>query len=263
MKAKERSIWIASVDRIPLEAQWISVKRPIASVLLVHGFSADLHEEGAFDQLANRFAEMRVGVARFSFRGHGGSKGTQEGMTIAGERLDLAAAYQWMTRHLAPPYAIVAASFGAVATLLQLQALQPRPGCIVLWNPVLDVIKVFAKPVTKWGRLNFSMEARRKALGDGYSLVDGTFRVGQVFLEEVTHYAGNMGLMQLGNVPTLVLHGTRDTYVPIATTNDLASMPNVRIVKVTGSDHGFPDDKDEAFVIEETVGWLVASIKGK
>ena len=126
---------INSVDGIPLEGLLQAVTPSLGSVLLVHGFSVDMHEGGAFDRLAGRLGAAGVAVARVSFRGHGGSGGTQWGMTISGERLDLSAAYDWMTVELRPPYGIIAASFGAVATLLQIHALTPSPCAVVLFEP--------------------------------------------------------------------------------------------------------------------------------
>ena len=259
---RERKIRIASIDTIKLDGRFLPIRRPRASVLLVHGFSVDLHEEGAFDRLATGFAESGIAVARFSFRGHGASLGTQDGMTIAGERLDVTAAYRWMTRNSSPPHVIVAASFGAVSTLLQSQALRPKPLRLVLWNPVLDLTKVFVRPVTEWGRRNFGNEANKTALEQGYSLVDDAFRVGQVFLDEVKQYGGNLGLLHLRGIPTLVFHGTRDTYVPIASTRALAKMSTVCIIEVSGSDHGFPNANHETLVLKKTVAWL-ENITGK
>ncbi|MCB9848511.1 MAG: alpha/beta fold hydrolase [Phycisphaeraceae bacterium] len=256
---QEHETSLKSVDGLVLDARLIEVKHSVTSVLLVHGFGVDLHEEGTFDVLATRLAEAKVSVARFSFRGHGKSAGTQEGMTISGERLDLTAAYNWMTRRLSPPYAILAASFGAVSTLLQLRSIHSKPARLVLWNPVLDLDAVFVAPTTVWGKKNFGKSALAKATSQGYSIVDGSIRVGQVFLEETALYSGNLGVLALSSVPTLVLHGTDDSYVPIASSRQVADMPNVRLVEIRDSDHGFPDTASEETAITEAVRWLTTT----
>lgn len=253
---RERKTSIKSTDGLVLDARLVKTRRSIVSVLLVHGFGVDLHEEGTFDTLAKRLIQNEASVARFSFRGHGKSAGTQEGMTISGERLDLTAAYHWMTRCLPPPYAILAASFGAVSTLLQLRALQEQPARLVLWNPVLDVGSVFVTPTTAWGKKNFGPTALARATSQGFSLVDDSIRVGQVFLEETALYPGNLGASNLSSVPTLVLHGTEDSYVPIASSRRIASMPTVRFVEIPDSDHGFPDPASEEAAVAEAVRWL-------
>ena len=92
-----------------------------------------------FVRLADRLASEGFAVLRFSFRGHGHSGGTQRGVTIAGEMLDLQAATELALRGYGPPLRIVAASFGAVSTLLSLPYLRERLAALVLWNPVLDL----------------------------------------------------------------------------------------------------------------------------
>jgi predicted alpha/beta hydrolase len=69
-----------------------------------------------FVRLAERLAAEAFTVVRFSVRGHGKSGGSQRGVTIAGEMLDLDAAIS----NAAGPLAIIAASFGAVVTTLSL-----------------------------------------------------------------------------------------------------------------------------------------------
>ena len=148
----ERDLIMTSGDGVELDARILKVECSRAAIMLVHGFGVDLHEEGTFDVLVERLAETSFSEMRFSFRGHGDSGGKQEEMTISGERLDLLAAYETLTKQLKPPYVIIAASFGAVSTLLELGTLRPMPTGLVLWNPVLDIDSVFVHPTTPWGR---------------------------------------------------------------------------------------------------------------
>ena len=104
-----------------------------------------------FVRLAERLAAAGFDVVRFSFRGHGGSAGTQRGVTIAGECLDLQAVIEWVRGRFAGPILIVAASFGAVSTLLSLPWLTEGVHRLVLWNPVLDLRHTFLEPELAWG----------------------------------------------------------------------------------------------------------------
>src|SRR4051812_27672935 len=139
----EQTVELWSIDGILLDAAVTRAESPRGSILLAHGFSSDYHEEGAFDALTASLVDAGISVFRFTFRGHGRSGGTQEGMTIAGERLDLTAAHRWMVANLAGPYAVLGASFGGVSTTLQLASLHPTPACFVLWNPALEIRTVF------------------------------------------------------------------------------------------------------------------------
>lgn len=252
----ERDLIMTSGDGITLDARILKVECSRAAIMLVHGFGVDLHEEGTFDVLVERLAETSFSEMRFSFRGHGDSGGKQEEMTISGERLDLLAAYETLTKQLKPPYVIIAASFGAVSTLLELGTLRPMPTGLVLWNPVLDIDSVFVHPTTPWGQQNFGQEAFEVASNAGHTVVDGVFRAGHLLLKEMLLYPGNLGLKYLQGIPTLILHGTADSYVPISSSNAVASLRNVRVVEIFDSDHGFPEPDDEARAVSETVRWI-------
>lgn len=260
MSPQEKRKTIRSLDDMRLDARLLKAKRPIGSVLLVHGFGVDLHEEGTFDEVTRHLAERDLSVARFSFRGHGQSGGTQEGMTIAGERMDLSAAYAWLTANLAPPYAILAASFGAVATALQLGALRPAPEALLLWNPVLNLQHVFVEPTTSWGKQNFGRKALSVAREKGYALVDGSFRAGFVLMEEFQLYQGNLGSQRLRTQHTLIYHGTSDTYVPIGDSRHLIAYHNIELKEVEGAGHGFPEPDSEEAVIKGSVTWLAKQL---
>src|SRR5260221_14602533 len=99
-----------------------------------------------FVRLADRLAGEGSAVLRFSFRGHGRSGGTQRGVTIAGEMLGLQAAAELALRGYGPPLSIVAASFGAVSTLLSLPYLQERLAALGLGDPGVDPRGTFTHP---------------------------------------------------------------------------------------------------------------------
>ncbi len=108
---------LMSCDGLPLEA----VVHPAQGsgerglVVQAHGINADMDEGGMFVRLADRLADTGFTVLRFSFRGHGNSGGSQRGVTIAGEMLDLQAAVEFMTARHGGPLSLVASSFGAVS----------------------------------------------------------------------------------------------------------------------------------------------------
>lgn len=77
---------ITSVDGLHLDG----VAHPAAArgggtVVLAHGITADMDEGGMSVRLADELAGRGLTVIRFSFRGHGRSAGTEEGVTVAGE----------------------------------------------------------------------------------------------------------------------------------------------------------------------------------
>lgn len=241
---EEIAFTFPSIDGIPLDARLLRIDGAVASVLLAHGFAVDLHEMGAFDTLTTALAEAGLNVFRFTFRGHPGSGGTQEGVTISGERLDLQAAYRWLTENLPGPYVVLGASFGGVSTTLQLASLQPPPIGLVLWNPALELPKVLGED---------TLDTARQS---GYAELRGDLRLGVVLLEERALFPGNLGRAYLGAVPTAIFHGTEDSMVPIAWARTATEAPNVELIEIVGSEHGFHEPEYEHEVVAKTVEWI-------
>jgi uncharacterized protein len=129
-----KPVELVSVDGLPLDAAIHPPdSQPRGVVVLVHGITADLDKSGMFVRLADRIAEVGETALRFSFRGHGRSGGTQAGVTIAGELLDLQAAVRFATTTPGGvPLSVVAASFGAVSACLSLPYLEEQLHGLVL-----------------------------------------------------------------------------------------------------------------------------------
>lgn len=247
---------IISVDGLRLEAAvHPAAGGPGGTVVLVHGITVDMDEGGMFVRLADGIAASGLTAVRFSFRGHGRSGGTQEGVTIAGEMLDLQAVLAQAERVRPGPLFIVAASFGAVPTLLSLPYLEDHLAGLVLWNPVLDLAGTFLAPELPWGLENFAA-ARRQLSEQGYLTVDGEFRLGRVLFEEFGRY-DPVSRFLASERPALVIHGDRDTYVSYDIARDAAAARrNCRFYPITGSDHGFDSREREDEAITVTLGWL-------
>ncbi len=258
--AKE-SISVTSVDGLCLDAMVHRPDTPTASrgtVIQAHGITVDMDEGGMFIRLADGLAEAGFAVLRFSFRGHGRSEGTQRGVTIAGEMLDLQAVVNHAGVSLPEPLSIVAASFGAVSTVLSLPYLETQLHGIVLWNPVLDLRHTFIEPELAWGLENFGPRGREQLRATDHLLIDGEFELGRVAFQEMDVYEP-LRAWAASTVPGLVIHGDRDSYVSYDIARQAATTrPGTQFRTVAGSGHGFdsPEREDEA--IAATVTWLTS-----
>ncbi|WP_054813437.1 alpha/beta hydrolase [Nocardia arizonensis] len=253
------SLTVESVDGLRLDAA-VHAAASLArgTVLLVHGITVDMDEGGGmFVRLAGGLAAAGFNVVRFSFRGHGNSGGTQRGVTVAGECLDLEAAVHFAQERFPGRLSVVAASFGAVSTVLSLPWLAERLDRLVLWNPVLDLRATFLEPELPWGIQNFGPSQRKLLHENGVLVVDGEFELGRVLFTEFAHHDLLAGFLD-STVPSLVVHGDRDTAVSYEIAAEAAqARPHTMLHTVVDSDHGFDSREREDEAITTTVEWLV------
>ncbi|MGH3622090.1 MAG: alpha/beta hydrolase [Sciscionella sp.] len=255
-----QQVELTSVDGMRLDAAWhpSRAQGQRGVVVQAHGINANMTEGGMFVRLADRLAEADFNVLRFSFRGHGSSDGTQRGMTIAGEMLDLQAAVEYMTDRFPGPLSIVASSFGAVSTSLSLPWFDERLDRLVLWNPVLDLQRTFIRPELPWGKENYGPDQQKLLHTQGFLVVDDEFEVGRVLFEEFHHY-GPLTYLVASSVPALVVHGERDNAVSYEIARHAAdTKPNTEFHTVRGSDHGFDTREREDEAVGVTAEWLIS-----
>ncbi|WP_020672429.1 alpha/beta hydrolase [Amycolatopsis nigrescens] len=216
------------------------------AVVLAHGITADLDEQGLFGCLADRLVAAGFSVLRFSFRGHGRSDGAPRDMTIAGERLDLAAAVEAE----GGPVSIVASSFGAVSTTLSLPELPVSS--VVLWQPVLDLRGTFLDPSLARARALY--EDKTPLREKGYLDIEGRFQLGRRLFEEFAELDPLTAFLA-ADVPALVVHGDADEHISFTVARDAAARrPRTDWHPVAGDGHGFRVSASE--VVDVTVRWL-------
>jgi alpha-beta hydrolase superfamily lysophospholipase len=255
-----RQFELMSVDGIRLEAALHPAcgQGSRGTVIQVHGINANMTEGGMFVRLADQLADADFTVLRFSFRGHGGSGGTQRGVTIAGEMLDLQAAVEHVAGRFPGPLSIVASSVGAVSTLLSLSWLGERLARLALWNPVLDLDRTFVHPQLPWGRENFGPDQQKLLSTQGFPILEGEFEIGRVLFDEFSHY-DPLGCFLASDVPALVVHGDRDTAVSYDIAREAAAArARTDFHTVIGSDHGFDTREREDEAVAATVEWLTS-----
>lgn len=255
---ERRSFRFRSGDGIELDgALHLPAGAPNGAVLLLHGITVDMDEGGFFTAIADAVADAGHAAMRFSFRGHGASGGTQEGMTIAGEMLDALAAFGELRRAVpGVPVAAVSASFGTVS-LVQVEDMV-GPDRMVLLNPVVDLRGTFIEPDTEWGRACFR-DHRRMLRTEGCVTLPTGFRLGPVLFREMGAY-DIAARFATGSAPALVVHGDRDTCVSYeAARRAAAARSGCTFETVAGSDHGFADVGAQPSVVAMTVAFLTGA----
>lgn len=259
-------ITITSEDELRLEAAEHKAKgNSKGTVILLHGLTTDMKEGSGelFVRLAGSLTEENFNALRFSFRGHGKSEGKEQGATIAGEMLDLKAAFEHAKERFERPYYIIAASFGAVSTCLSLPYIEKDLKALVLWYPVLDLEKTIIDPGTDWGRKNFTGEKLKELERKGYMEYENGFKIGRVLYQEIRQY-DPMRYFLNSELPVLIVHSREDEYVPFKFSKKAErERNNFKLVSVPESGHGFDSHEEGVSTVEKegrgidtTVDWI-------
>lgn len=239
--------------------------------MLVHGGGATREEGGFFSRLAVGLAEGGIASLRFDLRGHGESEGRQEDLTIAGVLNDIRAAVAHAREAIGDvPVNLLGASFsGGICAYFAAQHLAELRR-LVLFNPSLNYKKRFIDDKPYWLRDQIGDLEGRELTKNGFIPHSPTFKLGRALLNEVFHLRPHEAVSAI-TVPTLIVHGTRDTFIPVSSSREYAEQipAPVRLLEIEGAQHGLAVHDDpqyldpqtrqwQAFVIQSVAQWLQA-----
>ncbi|HEU5158426.1 MAG TPA: alpha/beta fold hydrolase [Streptosporangiaceae bacterium] len=241
------------------------------AVVLVHGGGVTRDEGGFFTRLANGLASAGLPNFRFDYRAHGASEGRQEDLTISGVLNDIYAAVEQATAAAGGgEVSLVGASFGggiAAYFAARHPSLLHR---LVLLNPLLNYKKRFIDDKSYWDNDRINEEAGGELAARGFVAHSPSFKLGRPLLNETFYVQPHRSLGEV-EAPTLVVHGTADTFVPVQSSRDALGEFRcaAELVEIGGAQHGFavPDDPGyrdprtrrwQASVIQTVTDWLAA-----
>jgi uncharacterized protein len=262
-----------SLDGIRLRGTLIVPSAAAANAaLLVHGGGVNRHEGGFFTRLGSALGEAGVPTLRFDFRGHGESEGRQEDLTISGVANDIRSASECLcARTDGRRINLIGASFGGGICAYYASRYPDQVERLVLFNPLLNYKKRFIDDKPYWAGDHIGEKAGEELTHDGFLPHSPTFKLGRPLLNEVFYIQPHLALGQV-TAPTLVVHGTGDTFVPVdssrAAVTEIAGV--ARLVEVEGAQHGFAVHDDpqyenpqtrewQAYVIRTVVEWLTGA----
>jgi pimeloyl-ACP methyl ester carboxylesterase len=268
----ESSVSVRSLDGLRLAATLVTPdEMPDHAVVLVHGGGVTREEGGFFARLASGLADAGVASLRFDLRGHGQSDGRQEDLTLATILNDIRVALASVREATqASRLSLLGASFSGGACAYYAAKHPTELDRLVLLNPQLDykLRTIDSRPY--WHDDHLDDEMAEQVSEQGYIQFTPTLRHGRPILNEVFWFEP---LAVLGEItaPTLLVHGTKDTFVPIELSR--AALPRFnaehRLVEIEGSQHGFAVHDDpqyfnpqsqewQAFVMRTVADWITA-----
>jgi uncharacterized protein len=259
----------ASLDGLCLSGTLVIPPEAGHAAVLVHGGGVTREEGGFFARLAQGLAEGGVASLRFDFRAHGQSEGRQDDLTLCGVVNDIRAAVDHLASSTGSvPVSLVGASFGGGICAFFASRFPERIQRLVLLNPLLNYKKRFIDDKPYWIDDRIAAEAGRELAERGFIAHSPSFKLGRALLNEVFHVRPDE---ELGAVvtPTLIVHGTRDTFVPVESSRECVHRikAETTLVEVEGAQHGFAVHDDpgyldpqtqrwQAFVIDSVVEWI-------
>jgi uncharacterized protein len=261
---------VRTLDGLHLAGTLVEPQQPTSrAVVLVHGGGVTREEGGFFTRLADGLAEAGVASLRFDLRGHGQSEGRQEDLTLAAILNDIRATLAYLQEATsASELSLLGTSFtGGVCAYYA--AKQPQEITrLVLFNPQLNYKRRTIDRRPFWVDDHLTDEAAAQLTEQGYLSHSPTLRHGRAIYNEVFWLRPHEALGEV-QAPTLIVHGTKDTFVPVEASREAVPLFQApcRLVEIEGAQHGFAVHDDpqyldpqsqewQAFVIRTTADWL-------
>ncbi len=272
MSVPSKSVSFRTLDGLRIAATLVAPDRqPERALVLVHGGGVTREEGGFFSRLAAGLGEAGVASLRFDLRGHGESEGRQEELTLATILNDIRVALAHVRDATgACRLSLLGASFtGGVCAYYAAR----RPGeldRLVLLNPQLDYKQRTIDSRPYWADDRLDEEIARQLDQYGFIQFTPTLRHGRPILNEAFWFEVLAVLPEI-TAPTLVVHGTKDTFVPVEASR--AAMDRFtaqhKLMEIEGAQHGFAVHDDpqylnpqsqewQAFVIRTVTDWITA-----
>jgi uncharacterized protein len=258
------STTLRTLDGLNLDGTLVTPERPAEkAVVLVHGGGVTREEGGFFTRLATGLGEASVASLRYDLRGHGQSDGLQQETTLAAHLNDIRVAIDHAREATgASAISLLGASFGGGLCAYYAAKRPEELTRLVLLNPQLNYKDRYIDQKPHWSDDHLSDDASRQLQKQGYLDHSPTVKHGRAMLSEVFWIRPNLVLGEI-QAPTLIVHGTKDTFVSIeasrAAVKELRAQH--RLVEIDGAQHGFAVHEDPQYLNPQTQEWQAFVIR--
>lgn len=249
-----------SKDGLKLVGLWhLPKKSTNQAIILAHGITVDKDEDGIFISLAKLLESKGFAVFRFDFRAHGESEGEPIELSIKGEVEDLSAAVEEVEKKGYSSIGLLGASFGGGASALYAEKNQDKLRCLCLWNPCLNYDHCFLNPTLPWIKERKG-HMKKDFAEKGWSTIGSRkYVVGKKLFDEMETLFPYKELRKI-KIPTIVVHGTKDTYVPYEDSKEY--IKNVgKLITIKNAGHGFHEPPFNEKAIEATLSFFIKNLK--
>lgn len=227
------------------------------AIVLVHGGGVTRDEGGFFTRLATGLAEAGVAALRYDLRGHGESDGAQQDATLAGHLNDIAVALQHVRETTgATRVSLLGTSFGGGLAAYYAGTRPAELHRLVLLNPQLNYQNRYIEQKPYWDCDHLNDKMAAQLAEQGFIAHSPTVKHGRAFLNEV-FWIRPLDVLDKITAPTLLVHGTQDTFVPVDVSRQAGQQlrGEHRLVEIEGAQHGFAVHDDPEYVDPQSQAW--------
>ena len=264
MPIHSTSTTVRTLDGLHLSGTLVTPENPFQqAVVLVHGGGVTREEGGFFTRLAIGLGEASVASLRFDLRGHGKSEGQQQDLTLSAILNDIRVVIAHVRAKTdVRSVSLLGTSFGGGICGYYAAKRSNEITRLVLLNPQFDYKKRTIDSRPYWSNDHLSDEAAQQLTEKGYIDFTPTLKHGQAILNEVFWLKPNEILGEITS-PTLVVHGTKDTFVPIESSRSAMAQFRAehKLVEIEGAQHGFAVHEDPQYLNPQSQEWQASVIR--
>jgi len=207
--------------------------------LFAHGIASERTEAGLYTDIAMKLKEKGICSLALDLRCHGASAGKQEDFLLSGAINDICTGIEKLKSLGTKKIILIAASFSGGLAIRASELQRKIVSHLVLLNPRLTY-KPWINDPAFWSNGTLTQDAQKSLFDFGYIERKG-FKLGKPMVNELLSFDPVKGLPSL-NKPTLFIHGTEDTVIPIEDTRGYYSQTEgCELIEVPGAQHGFTD----------------------
>lgn len=252
---------------------WRPADEPWAFILLVHGIA---EHSGRYENVGARLAAAGLDVTAYDQRGFGASGGRRSFVAtwdIVHDDLAEQLASVW-ARAAGRPVVLYGHSLGGLIALGYVLTDRPKPDFLVLSAPAIEAAipawkRTLARLLSRVApnaeiknALDGADLSRDPAIAEAYfadplNCHTTTTRFAAAALGEQSRVKSLLGGL---TVPTLVIHGSADRIVPVASSSGLESIPGVTRRTYPDHRHELHNEPDGPAIIDDVVAWLRTEI---